>query len=313
MPDVSVILPVFNGVKYLPFAIESVLSQSFCDFEFLIIDDGSTENVVDVIASYDDPRIRFFSRKNKGLGATLNELIFLSRGTYIVRMDGDDICHQNRINDQICFMKNNSDCVMVGGQIDFLVDDNVINAFPMPVCSNVIKSGLLEARFPICHPAVTFLKSTAISVGGYRIGGAGEDLDFFIRMSEVGRISNISQKVLGYRIQTNSLSVRKSKELNRAYAFALHNERLRRKGVFEITIEAFDENVWKKRNLRARAMEFSRNYSDYFYRKSIIARATKEQFSFVLFIFVAAVLKPIVSMRRTFQKLESWLFRENLQ
>lgn len=298
MPKVSVILPVFNSSNTLPVAIDSVLNQTLGDIELLVIDDGSTEDVSAIVQRYDDQRLRFLARPNKGLGATLNELIGLARGTYIARMDADDYSVPERLALQFEHLERNRDVVMVGGQIKFLVDDSVVSSFPMPEKHDEIRKGLLEGRFPICHPALMLRAAAVRDIGGYRVDGAGEDLDFFLRMTEHGLVENISETVLHYRVATDSLSMRKRDDLNQAYALALYNERMRSRGEREIDACDFEREVWKRRGLIKRAQLYCKGLSDILYRRSIIYRGRGRGGLSFVFLGLAGVFKPTVSFRR---------------
>jgi glycosyltransferase involved in cell wall biosynthesis len=108
-PLVSVVMSVFNGEKYLHEAINSILQQTFTDFEFIIVDDGSTDSTCRIIQSYDDPRIILISRANKGLVASLNEAILSAKGIYIARQDADDVSHLARLQAEVFFLRNNRD------------------------------------------------------------------------------------------------------------------------------------------------------------------------------------------------------------
>ncbi len=101
--NVSVILPVYNGSQYLHAAVDSILLQSHSALELIILNDGSTEDIESVLENFSDPRIRYYSRENRGLGHTLNELVQLSRYDIIFRMDADDIAEPNRISTQLLF------------------------------------------------------------------------------------------------------------------------------------------------------------------------------------------------------------------
>ncbi|SVC41049.1 uncharacterized protein METZ01_LOCUS293903, partial [marine metagenome] len=110
LPLITVLMPVYNGAKYLNEAIDSILNQTFQNFEFIIIDDGSTDDSVKIIKSYDDNRIRLVeNRNNLGQSETLNKGLSLTRGKYIARMDQDDISMPERLKKQFEFMENNSD------------------------------------------------------------------------------------------------------------------------------------------------------------------------------------------------------------
>ena len=111
---VSVVLPVYNGAKYLRDAIDSMLAQSYANFELIIIDDGSTDDSINIISAFNDPRIRLYSQENQGLAATLNRGITLAKGAYIARQDQDDVSLPNRLSKQAAFLETNPDYGMVG-------------------------------------------------------------------------------------------------------------------------------------------------------------------------------------------------------
>src|SRR5580698_9685158 len=107
-PKVTVLMPVYNGEKYIKEALESILQQTFIDFEFLIINDGSTDNSVSIIKSFNDNRIRLIhNEKNSGLVYSLNKGIGLSNGEYIARMDCDDVSIPERLEKQVGFLNSN--------------------------------------------------------------------------------------------------------------------------------------------------------------------------------------------------------------
>ncbi|MDQ3111061.1 MAG: glycosyltransferase [Bacteroidota bacterium] len=118
-PLVSVLMPVYNGEKYLRCAIESILAQTFTDFEFIIINDGSTDTSEEIISSYNDPRIRYFRNdSNLKLIATLNKGLDLCNGKYIARMDADDFSFPERFENQVKFMESNPEYGLCGADIE---------------------------------------------------------------------------------------------------------------------------------------------------------------------------------------------------
>ena len=119
MPKLSVIMPAYNAEKYIGEAIESILNQTFTDFEFIIIDDGSSDHTADIIKGFHDERIRFIqNEKNSGVANTLNKGLELSQGEYIARMDADDISLPARFEKQVAFMEANPDVAVVGCGIE---------------------------------------------------------------------------------------------------------------------------------------------------------------------------------------------------
>src|SRR5947207_2234767 len=112
-PQVTVLMTVYNGERYLRPAMESILGQTFTDFEFLIIDDGSTDSSVAIIRSYHDPRIRLYVEPHRGFVSTLNRGLALARGRYIARMDADDLSDDRRLAVQVAFLDAHPRVVLV--------------------------------------------------------------------------------------------------------------------------------------------------------------------------------------------------------
>lgn len=302
--QVSVILPVYNAQYTIFESVSSILNQSYNNLEILIIDDGSSDNTKLILDQFDDPRLRVIHRENRGLGNTLNQLIELSTNELIARMDADDIAHPDRIKSQVNVFKKNKELAILGGQINFLVNNQIFDRADMPLTHDLIRSELLRGRFPICHPAIMFRKDLAQKIGCYRLGGAGEDLDFFLRMSEVGRIYNISNKVLDYRMEMNSLSSMKRDELNKGYAFAIYNANQRMKSDKELNIEEFNVLVWSKRSIHAKLIEWMHNVSEKHYRKYFFHRS-KGMF---LMVFIDLVVVCAFRPRAFLLYLKSKLF-----
>ena len=123
MPKISVLMSAFNAEKYIGETIDSVLGQSFIDFEFIIINDGSTDQTEVIIKKYNDERIRYFYQENSGLSKALNFGLKISEGDYIARIDADDLCYRNRLEIQLEFMENNPDYVVCGSYTD-VIDEN---------------------------------------------------------------------------------------------------------------------------------------------------------------------------------------------
>lgn len=299
-PEVTVIMPVFNGAVFLPKAIESILNQTWSAFEFVILDDGSTEDVVGIINEFSDSRIKLISRENRGLGDTLNELVAMASNEVIIRMDADDICSPDRIEKQVEFLLANAEVVMLGTGISFLIDDKVVDAFSPTRGHHAIMKKLQSMRFPICHPSIAFRRSAFLEIGGYRIKGAGEDLDFFLRMGEVGLLDNLSEVLLHYRLSSNSLALRKADELAKGYSYALYSSELRAGASSDLTINDY-QKLWMDRTIAQRIFWFAYVKSEYHYRQSIIARARAQKLRMVLHLLCATSMRPRVSFARAWE------------
>lgn len=213
-PEVSVVMAVYNGEKHLDEAINSVLSQSFNNFEFIIVDDGSIDASSDIVKSYNDSRIRFFSQCNSGLPVALNRAIKESKSDLIVRMDQDDICMQDRFACQYDYLIRHTEVLVVGtGAV--CIDDNGMELAEIRMRSHP-QGDLTLPETPCIHPSVMFRRSAYETAGGYpeimRFGG--EDAVLFNRMLSFGVIVNLPKPLIYYRISSSSMS-RKSRKFNR--------------------------------------------------------------------------------------------------
>jgi glycosyltransferase involved in cell wall biosynthesis len=213
-PTVSVLMPVYNGDRYLTEAVESILAQTFTDFEFLIIDDGSTDRSGTILEKYaaQDDRIRLIRRENRGLIATLNQMLELANGEFLARMDADDIAIGDRFAQQVNFLQQNSDCVCVGGAYELMdPQGRTVLLLEMPEADAEIQQALLEGRTIINHPCAMIRRTALLQIGGYDASMVTvEDLDMLLRLGEIGRLANLNQTVLKYRFHMQSVSAKTS-------------------------------------------------------------------------------------------------------
>jgi glycosyltransferase involved in cell wall biosynthesis len=204
-------MSVWNGERYLAEAVESVLGQSFRDFEFIIIDDGSTDGSLKILEDFAarDERMHLVSRENRGLISSLNEGIALSRGEFVARMDADDVCLPGRFADQVAFLRAHLDCVVLGAEV------MMIDADGDPLCLRGHMAGhdmidracLLGGGNALTHPVVMMRKSALQQIGPYDPEMiAVEDLDLFLRLCEVGKAQNLPQVLLRYRQHSQSVN-----------------------------------------------------------------------------------------------------------
>ncbi|MES2690509.1 MAG: glycosyltransferase [Bacteroidota bacterium] len=197
LPLISVVMPMHNAGKYLREAAESILNQTYARLEFIIIDDGSTDDGVSIISSLNDPRIILYSYKQKqGLAKALNKGFELAKGEYIARMDADDICLKNRIEQQVKYMMANPDVGILGTQIIAIGS----KARKLPVTHKAITWHLLNAC-PFLHPSVVFKRSTILEHRLFydpRFDGA-EDLELWVRASQVTGLANLDKAYVKYR------------------------------------------------------------------------------------------------------------------
>ncbi len=202
-PRISVLLAVYNGERYLRQAVDSVIGQTFGDFELVAIDDGSSDATPAILNGYAarDGRVRVVSRPNRGLTNTLNEGLALARAPYLARMDADDLCLPERFARQVAHLDAHPDCVLVGSRVLVVDPDGLpIRHMAHEQAHEAIDHAHLNRGWPVVHPAVMMRLDAVREVGGYRDQyNTLEDTDLFLRLAEVGRLANLPEVLLHYR------------------------------------------------------------------------------------------------------------------
>jgi len=200
MPEVTVLMSVYNGQNYLREAIESVLCQTWSDFEFLIIDDGSTDNSREIISSFDDSRIILINNSsNIGLTKSLNYGLHQARGKFIARLDADDVSHPRRLEHQVSYLKSHSDVALLGTWAK-VIDENgkALRNTCLPTNPFLLKWRMLFAN-QIVHSSVMFSPKKVGRLGGYDASFSySQDYDLWLRVMERYQIA-LFPKILVYR------------------------------------------------------------------------------------------------------------------
>ena len=221
-PKITVLMPVYNGAQFLKEAIESILNQTFKDYELLIIDDGSSDNSRSIILSYHDERIRYVkNRKNIGLIGTLNKGINLAAGLYIARMDQDDVSKPYRLETQFRFMEKNKEVGLCGSWYEIIGSRQIIK---VPVNHELIDVSLIENSC-FGHPTVIIRRSVLLGDNIYYPDCSdAEDYAMWSRLSGITKLANIPEVLLEYRIHPSQISSsRKESQLNSANAVRLNH------------------------------------------------------------------------------------------
>lgn len=207
-PEITVLMSVYNGEKFLREAIESILNQTYRDFEFLIINDGSTDSTKEIIISYNDPRIRVINNEqNIGLTRSLNKGLKLAKGKYIARMDADDISTPERLDKQLKYIKKRSDVGLVTSWHEII--DGKKNCISIITgersFENIYYFLTFGNQFP--HSSTLFRKKTVLDLGGYdEKYKRSQDYDLWFRLSRVTRIEMISEVLLKCRTTDINIS-----------------------------------------------------------------------------------------------------------
>jgi glycosyltransferase involved in cell wall biosynthesis len=215
-PKISVIMAVKDGREFLRQAIDSVLGQTFGNFEFIIIDDGSADGSLPIIKTYGDPRIRLMTnRDHPGLSASLNAGLNAARGEYIARMDADDVCLPERLERQVRFLDRHPRIAALGTGIR-LIDEQgrAIQDVPLPEDNDLIKWQLCFLN-PIAHPSAMMRQAAVKQAGGYdpELTHA-QDYDLWWRLSAGNRLANLSDILMLLRQHPGQVSqVNRSEQL----------------------------------------------------------------------------------------------------
>ena len=207
---VSVVMSVYNGEKFLKEAIDSILNQTLTEFEFIIINDGSTDKSKNIIETYNDKRIIHIEQENKGLSKALNIGASYCNGKFIARMDQDDISISTRLMDQYLFFKSNSNISVLSSAFSYIDSTGKYLGRSFSITHPfLIKKKLLNSGCVICHPCVMMRKEDFFNVGGYSevIGDRFTDYHLWVKFVKKGfKIQNKSDILLKYRIINTSMS-----------------------------------------------------------------------------------------------------------
>lgn len=212
IPRVSVLLPCYDGERYIAEALQSIVDQSFRDFEIIFVDDGSQDSSLAIARDFaaHDSRMRIVSKENGGIVSALNAGLAICRGEYVARMDADDISLPDRFAQQVSYLNRHPACVGVGGfavnareELDLPIRTTnrnhrrtKLNVFPPQVASAL-------------HPLIMVRRSALMAIGGYRTGFThAEDYDLYIRLRHHGTIDNPRHYMLIYRRHEDAISTR---------------------------------------------------------------------------------------------------------
>lgn len=208
-PTVSVIMPVYNGADYLNDSISSVLNQTYTDFELIILDDNSSDSSLDIINSFakkDDRIVVVKNNPNLGQSPSANKGYRLSKGTYVARMDQDDIMLPNRLADQVSFLDTHPDHFLVGGQVEIINQDGQVQG---PKTFPTTHDEMLQAfgkYLPLCHPAIIVRKSKVHTPDRlwFEEGDPIPDTYTFLYYITREKFANVPTTVLQYRVHSEN-------------------------------------------------------------------------------------------------------------
>lgn len=199
---VSVIMAVYDGERYLKEAINSILTQTFEDFELLIVNDGSTDRTADILKEYDDPRIKLFSQPNKGCVAASHLAINNAKGKYLAIMDADDIALPERLSKSVTYLDSHRDVVLVG--TGYITRNELTGSerIDIPPTDDYTLKRCLLRYDPFKNPTNLIRADAFKKAGGYKID-RGFDYELYSRLARFGKLANISEVLLITRQHAN--------------------------------------------------------------------------------------------------------------
>jgi len=284
-PKVSVVMSVFNGEKYLREAMDSILTQTFTDFEFIIINDGSTDRTREILESYVDPRIRLYHQQNMGLTKSLNKGLSFAKGDYLARQDGDDISYPERLSYQVNFLDSNKNIGLIGTFASFINSKGEeFNIWKPPWEHEGIKKHLMITNC-FCHGSVMFRKDCLDTVGYYREKFKySQDYDLWIRISEQYRVANINE-ILYKNRRSSSTITRKRLPLQLNFhllAIELAKERM---GKGTDSLHEINDNIEMclKKKFRLNKSEINKFKSCIYMQQFVESFKTKNYYSGIIF------------------------------
>ena len=263
-PRVSVIMAVRNGERWLELAARSIFSQTFSDFEFIVVDDGSTDRSPHVLAALAsrEPRLRIVQQQPRGLVCALNRALELARGPLVARLDADDVALPHRLARQVSYYAEHADLALLGTwaeKIDAL--GNRIGRLT-PEHDPPKLARLLSIRNPFIHSSVMMKATLAREVGGYREAcKSAEDYDLWLRLCERGTIANLPEALVHYRWHGDNATLKEATRQAFSARLAQHASNIRHvSGSDPIASLSGPPDWWAPQSLDAFYCEAARLY-----------------------------------------------------
>lgn len=240
-PHITVLMPVFNAMPYLPAAVESIVRQDYRRFTLLALDDGSSDGSVEFLRSHPDPRVEFVGDgRHHGMGALLNRGIAMAQGPLVARMDADDICPPDRFARQVAAFIEDPALTAIGTQFSYMGQRGLQGfARRLPLTHAAIHENLRRGTLCVIHGSLMIRTAALRAIGGYRFAGIGEDWDMFLRLAEVGRFANLPYVGYLYRLHASNATALHLRLTQRRIRFACACAEARERGLPEP-----DEQAW---------------------------------------------------------------------
>jgi len=305
---ISVVMPAYNSAQYIAAAIESILNQTYADFELLVIDDGSTDNTLEIVKHYaaQDSRIRLIQQQNAGVGAARNNGLHAAQYAWIALLDSDDIALADRLEKQVASIKSDPEVVVWSSAVRHMgangvISDDVKEVGPSSKAKfyELYKAGKL---IYIATTAATFRKDIALELGGFdvRFKSAG-DTEFWDRMASRGPMVGVTEPLVLYRVHTGGIMAKRWSELYRNTRYLEERSKLRSKGrelSFDEFLKAYDDQPPLTRFFRS-----TDRLSQLYYRNAGAFIGSKQYAKGLAYLSLSALLNPQLILGRVFRRL----------
>ena len=289
----TVVMPVYNAMPYLQEAVTAVLGQSFRDFQLLAVDDGSTDASLKYLLSIEDPRLNVLQMEGRqGQGAARNRVIEGCDTEYLAFVDADDIPLPHRFERQIAYMDRHPAVGMLGTRFAYIGEAGRPGPTPpLALDHDQIRRDLLLGRHAVANSTLMFRTSVFEGTGAFRINGAGEDLDLFLRMTEQTRVANLDDVLSHYRLHSTSTNAQQAQTLLHRYSHAIECAHLREQARPESSFEDFRARQ-ARRPFWVRSLERLDLLSGMQYRKAVVQLLSGSRIKGTIRLAFAALLSP---------------------
>ena len=300
-------MTVYNGMPYLVDAVESVFAQTFSDFQFVIVDDGSDDETSKYLDEIKDPRVEVLRQENKGTAAAANNGLEVCTGEYIARMDADDWALPQRLEIQVQFMDAHPEVGIVGSQVAPLGKCGVGSSLNLPCDHDLIFESMMEGLHGMAHSSIMMRGSLIRQLGGYWLYRLIDDWDMMLRMGEVSALANIDKVLLHYRVHAGSLNGSSMRKMHLHISFAIDRAKRRQAGEPMLEFERFVE-IRERRPAWQKFFESAHIHALAQYRLAVAELQSEKKVQGYARLIWAAVCSP----SRTLHRLGRMMRRKRL-
>jgi glycosyltransferase involved in cell wall biosynthesis len=237
--DVSILMPVYNGIPYLRQAVESVLSQTLTAWQCVIVNDGSRDGTSDYLATLNDERFLILHQENAGISAAINHGLQHCTARYIARLDADDIALPTRLAEQVAFLDAHPEVALLGTQVIPMGACGAGSSLNLPTKHDAIMSDLLVGRHAVAHSSAMIRTDLLRELGGYWSLPFGEEYDLMLRIGEVAQLANLDRILLQYRVHHASMNGSAMRRMRTSVLYACESARRRQAEMPPISLDEF--------------------------------------------------------------------------